>query len=293
LRYAPQPMTAWTNVARQLCDYLQHTEDKFSLLQKIDSAILTADTTVDSIFDLVLHSLRSILAVPRASVYAFANGGLELLASTDPNQRRSLPRPGAPQHEPGAFAVAGRDGLSPTVADELDCETVLLTPVFGPEMSHLGYLLVESQHPSVLRHLEAPDIVDFVSAVTKQLSIAVEFKEQMRSEAARWLIVDEILKNDMKPSAGFDTVCRRVRDFLPSYSAFAIEPSPATQVLLHSRGDQFLTIVATTGAEPINTRVLLDRSVSGRAVLENRDHLAVDPRDQEAYRSYLGPDMRS
>lgn len=286
-------MATWTTIARELCEYLQTTEDKFSLLQRIDSAILETTATVDDVLGLVLRNVQSLLTVPRVSVYVFADGALERLASTDVKAPTAIARPLAIPHQPNYHAIVSRDATKPNIANELDCESVLVAPLFGPEASSLGYLCIESHHPAAVDHLTTPDITDFASAIAKQLSIAIEFKEQAHSDAVRWAIVEEILANDLKPSAGFEIVCANVHRFLPTYAAFRFEPPPACQLLMHNLGDEFLTVVATTGNEPLNTRVLVEKSVCGRLLTDHRDLVLLDPRDDTRYKAYLGIDMRS
>jgi|GEM_PF-6048830 len=282
---------SWKPLARQLWDHLQQSEAKFTLLQHIDSAILSPDASVDQILESVIHALVTLLSAPRVSVYLSSDDNLELLLSTSVTQVRSLPRPifSMPLGDPGATHLF--TDMKQGFLAGLSAQSALIAPLYGAMESPFGFLVVESDHPAELEHLE--QINDFVSAVSKQLSLAVEFKEERRTGAARWTILREILANDLKPSVGFAVVCRHLTTFLPPFAGCAIFPEPQRQILLHVQGDDFLTIVATTGSEPVNTRVLVDRSATGRLLSANTEYLRTDPRRDPLYRPYLGAEMRS
>jgi signal transduction histidine kinase len=282
---------SWKPLARQLWDHLQQSEAKFTLLQHIDSAILSPDITVDRILESVIHALVTLLNTPRVSIYLAAEDSVDLLMSTAVTQVRRLPRPtlvGAPG-QPGEIHIL-TDKDAPFLA-ALPAQSTLVAPLFGATEELFAFLVVESDHPAELEHLE--QIKDFASAASKQLSLAVEFKEDRRSGAVRWAILREILANDLKPTVGFEVVCRHLISFLPTLEGCAISPAPQRQILLHLQNDDFLTIVATSGHEALNTRVLVDRSVTGRLIKTGAEYLKTDPRTDPLYRPYLGAEMRS
>ncbi len=286
-------MTAhWTSVARQLCHHLQQNDARFSLLQQIDGAILDPEVPIDQIIDNAIQELRQLIEVPRVSVYLDSDQHLDLLSSTNVAQPRRLSNPQLEHHGPASGHTDLIEGSQP-VLTSLGVESALLARVYGADATPMGYLVVESDDPVEVGHLRGRDKHDFVSAVSKQLSLAVEFKEQFRSQEIRTRIINDILSNQFKPSAGFGVVCRGLSAFLPPFRALAI-PTTQQQILLYTYPDEYLTVVATTGHEDINTRVHLDKSVCGRLIRKNIDLLNIDPREEpQLYRPYLGSGMKS
>jgi signal transduction histidine kinase len=286
-------MTAnWTSVARQLCAHLQQNEARFSLLQQIDSSILDPDAPIDKIIENVIHELRQLIQAPRVSVYFDCDDYLDLLASTNVAQARRLPNPKL-EHHPRASGHTHLLEGNQSILNSLGVESALLARVYGAEAYPFGYLVVESDDPVEVGHLRKGDSQDFVSAVSKQLSLAVEFKEHFRLEHVRTGILNDILSSHLKPGIGFGVICRDLASFFPPFQALAIQ-STQQQILLYTYPDEYLTVVATTGPEDINTRVHLDQSVSGRLIREEIALLNIDPRDErQLYRPYLGSQMKS
>ena len=290
----PDVRPAWTKIVSELCDHLQENQEKLSLLQEIDKATLSAEASLDQIAEQILHRLSKLAKLSRASFYVLSHSELLPIASTDLASFRVQPSPHLPEHlEAGEIILLASPDLDHGLLEALGCQAILVSPVFGEGQRPLGLLVLETDKPSVLGHLDTPELRGLASAVSRQFSIAINFKERSRSEAIRWQIMAEILDNDLRPGVGFSIIAKHIPNLLPVFRATLLDPSPAVQIILHRGADAHMTIVATTGQEPINTRLLLNRSVCGRLLMENRESINIDPRTDPAYRPYLGHEMRS
>ena len=279
----------WKMLARELCDHLQEGEEKLSLLQDIDKATLSPDMSLDDVIQNAIHRLKNLLRVLNVSFYAVADARLQLLVSTSVNAESAISLPPLPDTRPGVTHLLTNDSI-PT---GMECESVLFAPIFTKKESPMGILAVESDHPSQVGHLDNEPLKELVSAVSRQLSIAIEFKERSRTEAIRWEILSEILDQDLKPNVGFGIIAKHLPRLLPPFKSLLVSPEPKIQILFHSREQDYLTVVATTGEERINTRVLKGRSVCGKLIDSSFDTVNIDTNSNPFYRAYLGSEMKS
>jgi len=282
----------WTSLARQLSHVLQQTEARFTLLQKIDAAILSPRVTLDVIVKDVLRDLIAAVDAQRASVYIDSGEEIDLLTSTNPEQRGSLSLPGPSTSAEEQNATEYRTDANDLLLRSLSSPAALIARIYGSDRQPFGYLIVECDAEGAAS-FGGQDIRDFVAAVAQQLSLAIQFKEERRLEQIRWGIVETILDNFMNPTRGFEIVSRGLSSFLPPFEALRLDPAPELQLLLYAKPDSYLTVEATTGKEGVNTKVLVSNSVCGRLISEDRHLIVTDPREDPLYRPYLGRDMRS
>jgi signal transduction histidine kinase len=268
---------------------LQQLEARFSLLQKIDSAILSPSVSVDQIIADVIRQLTSAIDATAVSIFLDAGDFLELLVSTSVRQRHSLPNPNW-DSDHSTSETDLRSTPDDVFLKRLGSASAILARIHGVDRSPLGYLVVE--WAAQIDGQTTQDVCDFVAAVAQQLSLAIQFKEERRLEHARWELVREFLDHHLKPSRGFDIVCRRLPSFLPAFQPLVIDPPPMQQILLYAPPDEYLTVAATTGEEGVNTRVFVKNSVCGR-LISDPTPLNIDPLEDPLYRPYLGKNMRS
>jgi signal transduction histidine kinase len=190
-------------------------------------------------------------------------------------------------------------------------------PVIVPDVEKPDYWIVTTQR------IGAPRITEMVTDKPRYQRVLEREKERIRAEFAAPLLsppgdaetgaVVGVLNVETPREEGFGEVQRarlaslaRLRG---AYFCAALERSDSAALrtlldealaiggttfgqLLEIDGDQ-LIIVATTGGEPIGTRVSLADSVSGEAATRREPHYVPDVDADNRYHRYLGEEMKS
>lgn len=189
-------------------------------------------------------------------------------------------------------------------------------PVIVPDVERPDYWIVTAQRNG------APIITEMVADKPRYQRVLEREKERIRAEFAAPLLSSEaeasaavvgVLNVETPREEGFSGAQRERLTHLArlrgAYFCQAVERSDGASLrtlldealaiggttfgqLLEIDGDQ-LVIVATTGGEPIGTRVALADSVSGEAAAGRQPHYVPDVDTDSRYHRYLGEEMKS
>jgi signal transduction histidine kinase len=185
-------------------------------------------------------------------------------------------------------------------------------PVIVPDVEKPDYWVITAQR------IGAPRITEMVADRARYQRVLEREKERIRAEYAAPLLSPEgaavgVINVETPREEGFSQAQRERLASLArlrgGYFCQALEKSDSAALrtlldealaiggttfgqLLEISGDQ-LVIVATTGGEPIGTRVRLLDSVSGEAATLREPHYVPDVDRDARYHRYLGEEMKS
>ena len=153
--------------------------------------------------------------------------------------------------------------------------SVLVSPVYTPTNDLLCLLVVTARTDDEAERLADNVFQDGIAAVTAQLTIAYGHYEKAALNGEFNRLWTELLAHNLSPIECFRILAERIAAFLPSFGPLKLPAAGLhAQILMLASGAEddrrpdFLVIRGTTGTEHSGTRVAIERSISGRLILD-------------------------
>lgn len=283
-------MQDWTKVVAQL-------EERLGFLHRIDKRILDNTLRLEEICEAVLQDVVEYSMASVGYIYVFSGTDFQLLSASEVITG-DIP---SPIDKTDALKALETSAL---ILEEVGPEDKLVFPKIW-ESSRVRILLplwtgrklwgvlgFESDKAGDESPLRNQAVQNFFQIVKGQLEIAVQVRTQYEEISQFSRLQNELFTKELDISESLQSIIENIIRALPATGPFQIRPDPEVQILFYREGDEFFSIKATSGIEPINTRILVSESVSG-ILVEHPDipYFLCDPRAYpERYRSYLGKD---
>lgn len=288
-------MQDWRRLIEELSASFQRNEARLSILHNIDQQVLDLNRSLD---DILSSALARIISFAGADLGCFCiqNETEFLVLSSIPTLKF--------HPIPIDTALAGWLQASSLIADDLQRPHDGLFPVFDAQsktrillpVAHngrtWGLMVLESFKDGGKSLLADPDIHEFLRIVRRQLEIAVQFRTQHRDLEQLSKIQNELFTKELDISESLDSLIKNILFALPALGRLRLPTAPEIQILFYEEDDDYLTIRASSGSEPLNTRLFVNNSISG-ILIEHPElpYYLCDPRKEVGrYRSYLGKD---
>jgi len=269
------------------------------------------DASLDDLFERIVNGLTQIMNARCGHLYIHSFKRFYLSYSSCPRNAVDtfVPTDGFKEYLSENYRVLveeqeSKRSITPIRSSEhhfpvefTDAVTMLAAPIFFD--GHIfGTILLESNFGRVVETDCFMDFnkLKFIGKVMKQLQVALEkhFSERTIDIIEKTIFL--FFEEHMDAQQCLNKLSEVIPHFLPSYLPLRIVPPPEVQILFYyedqEHNNDYLVIKATTGSEPINTRVSVKDSISGM-LIENADQgfVRCDPRAQDVrsrYKAYLG-----
>jgi signal transduction histidine kinase len=298
---------SWISILRNLTDHFLSEEQQRLLIREIDQRVIRGNLDIN---DLVKHVSEKLMLNTHASVYStYLYSGINsenifmLYCASDEDFPEVIKGEQCNKLRKLFDSRKIRPALAETYGDilgkrELGESSVLTIPIRYPDP--FGVILLFSPLPAKQSHFAMPDILDHANMVKDQLGIVLQIISERQFALLINSFIDKVLKENIKPSVCLNYLVNRISSFIPSYGPLKIDPAPKAQILFYRSPDSYLTIKASQGSEPFNTRVSLDNSICGLLIEKVREDsdgppfICVDPHDYpERYQWFLGSEEAS
>jgi len=292
-------MRDWKPLIEQLSRSFQENEERLRILHELDQQVLNFDLRLEDLCASVLANVMRFSSADLGYFYIYNETELLLLCSMPPFESvhpiriddarfKTIPETSRLIFE---AKLDMSDSPFPPIAPESVSRIIVPIDYDGRLWGLMG---LESFGLTKLNPLDNDDIHEFLEIVRRQLEIAVRFRTQHKDLEQLSRIQNELFGRELDIAESLDSLISNITFALPNIGPLAINPLPEIQILFYREGEEYLTIRATTGSEPINTRVYVADSVSG-SLIERPElpYYLCDPRNEPGrYRSYLGKDEK-
>ncbi len=290
-------MSNWRTLIDQLSDSFRENEQRLRILHELDQSVLKLDMRLEDVIGSVLKNVVPFSHSDFGCFYIHNEVELIPLKSEPPTEiKTAIPID-------NNFLTKSVE-TSPLIFEDLSSNEDLLFLPGG--VGSLSRLLVPVNHDGRiwgLLSLESsqdldgplgdPEIHEFLDILRRQLEIAVQFRSQQRDLVQLSRIQNELFTRELDISESLDSLIKNIIFALPDIGPLKVDPMPEIQILFYREKDDYLTIRATSGNEPVNTRLSVSDSISGLLVeMPQLPFFLCDPRNESGrYRSYLGRDV--
>jgi signal transduction histidine kinase len=290
----------WASAVRQLCTILQQGDARSELLRTTERVITNVATGRIRLEELIEQSLHKLVALSGATAgYFYSVSGEELVPTYSTNFEQDYPTPTATLlkeagHEWQQHSTTVHFSSPPEELRRLfRCEHLLIVNVFASEEEPFGVIVLTSNSPPIANPFANDDVSGFVGSVASHLANTVLFSEQIRRKSNMLVLMQDIIECNFKARVFLKKLAYRIREFLPDFGPFRIDPELlGVQILLYNkdRNPDELIIRGTTGKEGDTTRVSVKGSVTGMLIEEGRGFILCDPTKppySDHYKRYL------
>jgi signal transduction histidine kinase len=293
----------WSGAVRQLCAILQQGDARFELMRTTERAITDIANGNLSLEHLIEQSLHKLVGLSGASAgYFYSVSGQNLVPtySTTLNQDYPAPTVGLLinsghqwKHHSTTIYSSSSSPMPQELRHHFACEHLLIANVFPSDTEPFGLIILTSSNPPIANPFGSDEVSSFVGSVAGHLANTVLFSEEIRRKNNMLILMQDIIECNFKARVFFKKLAHRIREFLPGFGPFRIDPAVlGVQILLYNkhRNPDELVIRGTTGKEGDTTRVSVKKSVTGMLIDEGRPHILCDPTQRpysDRYKRYL------
>jgi signal transduction histidine kinase len=293
----------WAGAVRQLCAILQQGDARSELLRTTERAITDIAAGKIPLEYLIEQSLHKLVGLSGATAgYFYSVSGEDLLPTYSTSLDQNYPRPtvatlkGAGhdwRHHSTSIYSAASSPLPQELKQQFAFEHLLVANVFQSDAEPFGVIILGSSNPPIANPFSSDEVSSFVGSVASHLANTVLFSEETRRKNNMLVMMQDIIECNFKARVFLKKLAYRIRDFLPNFGPFHIDPTRlGVQILLYNkdRNPDELIIRGTTGKEGDTTRVSVKKSVTGMLIDEDRPHILCDPTQppySERYKRYL------
>lgn len=292
-------MQDWIQVVRQLCECFQENEERLRFINEIDKKILDNLVSLECLLNFVIDKLTRFSKAGVGCFHIKSGGEFLFLCSSKPLENsdpilieetsfkdalnRSAPIFQEWDRKESAF-------FAPQYKDSI---TRIIVPVLVGD-NLWGIMTFESILPGKSSPLSDEETKKFFQNISNQLAIAIQSRVQYDEITQLWKIQNAFFDKELDISECLKSLIESIKTALPSIKPLRIEPLPEVQILFYQEGREHLAIRATSGIEPLNTRVSVKESISGILVEKPQEpYFVCDPTEYSGrYKSYLGKDAK-
>jgi signal transduction histidine kinase len=295
---------SWTPVLKSLADYFLSQERDLDLISEIDKKVIRGDTTIDDFIEFVTKGLRVNSYAQDACFYVLSSNGSEEVFLLCSGASESLVHEIPGEHCQRLKAQIGSS--TPEIkaaadwaflpwASHVEGDIAAMSIPVWIRGSLFGVVFLLSPLPLSHSHFSEATVLQHCEMVGRQLEIALGSLMEGRQSRLRDTFIRTVLEESLKPSACLQLLLAEISTFLPTYGPLKLAPLPRVQILYYSKPDEYLTIKATQGQEPFNTRVFIASSVCGMLIdglvsgKQTDPFLLVDPHEHpQRFQWFLG-----
>ncbi|MCB0208825.1 MAG: hypothetical protein KDJ52_05835 [Anaerolineae bacterium] len=269
------PEASWKGIMRQLYGQLQDNEDRLELLRQIDRTMTDYDLPMAEFLHGPLEGFARLSQASTAYFYIDSGDELLLLCATDSgNIAESIPLSTlssilpSEEKEPQVFA---KDKLTELGALFKNAACLFILPVWLPsdkawptDDKRFGVVILEdTRYEALATPFTDQSIQAFARAVIGQFGIGLRI--QMKGWRSLWFenLVNSFFSFDLDPVLCFKELAEKIPDYLPRFGPFEFKSAPEVSVIIHGRGNNYLTMIAHTVKDSSEVKLKFNDSVVG------------------------------
>ncbi len=295
--------TTWIGMVRQLHNHLQDNDDRFTLLNQIDRTMTDFDLPMVEFLSTPLREFVRLSQATEAHFYVDSGdetlllcttGSGEAVESIDLSALSSILPPDYRISAETPPKIIGESNLGQLESLFPKATCLLMLPVWLPPDKawpsadkRFGVVILEdTRYDKQLSPFQDPAIQSFARAVIHQLSIGLRI--QLKGWRSLWFekLVNAFFEFDLEPYTCFKELAKKIPEYLPKFGPFKFESELEVSIIIHERGNDFLTMIASTAKNETGTKLKFEDSVVG-IFFENLDvpYILENPRQD--------PDLKS